>query len=123
MKTFRELDVYPRILLIVMLVMLMVFSVAYPLTVSRMGFQYRGEILVPQVQENQTVYSGRVNGQKASFTVTSDGTITCQMGDKAYGPYTFWEDPAALPSNVGTGVQARGVELYEGKKLLFRGGV
>mgnify|MGYP001454274160 CR=1 FL=1 len=86
MKTFRELDVDPRILLIVMLVMLLVFSVAYPLTISRMGFQYRGEILVPQVQENQTVYSGRVNGQKASFTVTSDGTITCQMGDKAYAP-------------------------------------
>ena len=122
MKTFRELDVYPRILLIVMLVMLLVFSVAYPLTISRMGFQYRGEILVPQVQENQTVYSGRVNGQKASFTVTSDGTITCQMGDKAYGPYTFREDPAALPSNAGAGVQARGVELYEGEKLLFRGG-
>ncbi len=72
--------------LIVMLVMLLVFSVAYPLTISRMGFQYRGEILVPQVPEKQTVYSGRVNGQKASFTVTSDGTITCQMGDKAYGP-------------------------------------
>ena len=83
MKTFRELDVYPRILLIVMLVMLLVFSVAYPLTISRMGFQYRGEILVPQVRENQTVYSGRVNGQKASFTVTSAGTITCRMGDKA----------------------------------------
>ena len=123
MKTFRGLDVYPRILLIVMLVMLMVFSVAYPLTISRMGFQYRGEILVPQIQENQTVYSGRVNGQKASFTVTSDGTITCQMGDKAYGPYTFREDPAALPSNAGAGVQARGVELYEGEKLMFRGGV
>ena len=123
MKTFRELDGYPRILLIVMLVMLLAFSVAYPLTISRMGFQYRGEILVPQVQENQTVYSGRVNGQKASFTVTSDGTITCRMGDKAYGPYTFREDPAALPSNAGAGVQARGVELYEGEKLLFRGGV
>ena len=45
------------------------------------------------------------------------------MGDKAYGPYTFREDPAALPSNAGAGVQARGVELYEGEKLLFRGGV
>lgn len=121
MKTFRELDVYPRILLIVMLVMLLVFSVAYPLTISRMGFQYRGEILVPQVQENQTVYSGRVNGQKASFTVTSDGTITCQMGDKAYGPYTFREDPAALPSNMRT--QARGVALYKGDQLWFHGSV
>ena len=37
MKTFRELDVYPRILLIVMLVMLLVFSVAYPLTISSIG--------------------------------------------------------------------------------------
>lgn len=121
MKTFRELDVYPRILLIVMLVMLLAFSVAYPLTISRMGFQYRGEILVPQVQENQTVYSGRVNGQKASFTVTSDGTITCRMGDKAYGPYTFREDPAALPSNMRT--QARGVALYKGDQLWFHGSV
>ena len=123
MKTFRELDGYPRILLIVLLVMLLAFSIAYPLTISRVGFQYRGEIFVPEVQENQTVYSGRVNGQKASFTVTSDGTITCQMGDKAYGPYTFREAPAALPSNAGAGVQARGVELYKGEKLLFRGGV
>ena len=123
MKTFRELDVYPRILLIVMLVMLLAFSVAYPLTISRVGFQYRGAILVPQVQEDQTTYSGTVDGQKTVFTVASDGTITCQMGDKAYGPYTFREDPAALPSNAGAGVQARGVELYEGEKLLFRGGV
>ena len=122
MKTFRELDVYPRILLIVMLVMLLAFSVAYPLTISRVGFQYRGAILVPEVQENQTVYSGRVNGQKASFTVTSDGKITYQWGDTTYGPYTFREDPAALPSNAGAGAQARGVELYKGEKLLFRGG-
>ena len=103
--------------------MLLVFSVAYPLTISRVGFQYRGAILVPQVQEDQTTYSGTVDGQKTVFTVASDGTITCQMGDKAYGPYTFREDPAALPSNAGAGVQARGVELYEGEKLLFRGGV
>lgn len=123
MKTFRELDVYPRILLIVLLVMLLVFSVAYPLTISRVGFQYRGAILVPEVQENQTVYSGTADGQKTVFTVASDGTITCQAGDKTFGPYTFREDPAAVPSNAGAGAQARGVELYKGEKLLFRGGV
>ena len=61
MKTFRELDVYPRILLIVMLVMLLAFSVAYPLTISRVGFQYRGSILVPEVQENQDRKSTRLN--------------------------------------------------------------
>ena len=120
MKTFRELDVYPRILLIVMLVMLLAFSIAYPLTISRVGYQYRGTVLVPQVQENQTVYSGKVNGQKAAFTVTSDGIITYQWGDTTYGPYTLREDPSALPSNAGTGAQAKGVELYKGEKLLFR---
>ena len=121
MKTFRELDVYPRILLIVMLVMLLAFSIAYPLTISRVGFQYRGTILVPEVQENQIVYSGTtVEFQKAVFTVTSEGTITCQVGDKTFGPYTLREDPSALPSNAGTGAQAKGVELYKGEKLLFR---
>ena len=115
MKTFRELDVYPRILLIVMLVMLLVFSVAYPLTISRVGFQYRGAILVPQVQEDQTTYSGTVDGQKTVFTVASDGTITCQAGDKTFGPYILREDPDAVPSNMRT--QARGVALYKGVVL------
>lgn len=121
MKTFRELDVYPRILLIVMLVMLLAFSVAYPLTISRVGFQYRGAILVPQVQEDQTTYSGTVDGQKTVFTVASDGTITCQAGDKTFGPYILWEDPDAVPSNMRT--QARGVALYKGDQLWFRGSV
>ena len=86
MKTFRELDVYPRILLIVMLVMLLVFSVAYPLTISRVGFQYRGAILVPQVQEDQTTYSGTVDGQKTVFTVASDGTLPARWETKPTAP-------------------------------------
>lgn len=122
MKTFRELDVYPRILLIVMLVMLLVFSVAYSLTISRVGFQYRGTVLVPEVQEDQTIYSGTVDEQKAVFTVMSDGKITYQWGDTTYGPYTLREDPTALPQNMPMGFQRKGVELSQGNQILLRGG-
>ena len=89
MKTFRELDVYPRILLIVMLVMLLAFSVAYPLTISRVGFQYRGAILVPQVQEIRQLIREPWTGKKRYLRLHRTGQLPARQGTKPLAPISF----------------------------------
>ena len=66
------------------------------------------------------VYSGRIDGEAASFTV-SEGEVTFQHGDKFYGPYTVREDETAIPQDSQLGSDAVGLEVYCEDDLLFRG--
>lgn len=99
--------------------MALVFSVVYPVTVSRVGFEYRDTILVPSQENGSTVYSGKIQGRQARFTVSEDKTVLFQHGDKTYGPYTAKEDPTAIPTGMET--SETGVELRQGEEILFRG--
>lgn len=79
-------------------------------------------ILVVSQENGSTVYSGRINGEKARFTVSEDKSVMFTCGDKSYGPFTVIEDPTAVP-DVAEAEDLIGIELREGDELLFRGGV
>lgn len=106
-----------------MIAMALVFSLIYSITISKVGFEYKDIIFVPSKENNSTVYSGKIQGQQAYFTVSEDKTIVFQYGNKRYGPYTAKEDPAAIPKDEEMREHMTGVELRQGEAILFRGGV
>lgn len=123
MERIRNLNLYQKGILILMLVMAIVFAVLYPVTIARVGYEYKDAILVPSQENGNTVYSGKLKGKQASFTVTQEKTVLFRHGDKSYGPYTAKEDPAAIPKDSEMAEYMTGVELREGDEILFRGGV
>ena len=122
MKRFKSLSLYQKAVMLCMAAMVLVFTVLYPATASRRGFAYRNTILVPSQESGDTVYSGRVRGKQAVFTVSPDKTVVFRCGDATYGPYTCREDPSAIPGEYrGLGRAVTGLELRRGEELFFRG--
>ena len=123
MERIKNLNLYQKSILILMLVMAIVFAVLYPVTIARVGYEYKNAILVPSQENGSMVYSGKLKGKQACFTVTEDKTVLFQHGEKTYGPYTAKEDPTAIPKDSEMAEYMTGVELREGDEILFRGGV
>lgn len=124
MKTITQnLSRFQKGILLLMAAMAVIFAAAYAVTASRVGLEYNGAILVPSQENGCTVYSGRVRGRQAVFTVSEDKTVTFQYGDKTYGPYTAEEDPDAVPAEDQMAPLMTGLVLYQGETVLFRGGV
>ena len=70
MERIRNLETFQKVMLIISVLLVLVFSVIYPIVISRVGFEYMGSILVPE-QSGGTVYSGRIGGAEASFVVSA----------------------------------------------------
>ena len=100
MKRIRNLELYQKSLLVFIIGMAAVFTVLYLITLTREGFAYMDTILVPAYENDYTLYSGRIQGTQACFTVYPDKTVDFQYGDKTYGPYTAREDSSAIPRDV-----------------------
>ncbi len=125
MGRIKSLNHYQRCILILMIAMALVFAVIYPLKIQQVGLEYKNTILIPSHENDRTMYSGKIRGQQASFTVSADGIVVFQYGNKTYGPYTAREDFTAIPENTDKemATSMTGVELRQGEDILFRGGV
>lgn len=123
MERIRGLDRYQKGLLLAMAAMALIFAVVYPVTIARVGFEYKDTIFVPQPQSGGTVYTAKLDGKQAQFTVSEDKTVVFQCGDAVYGPYTAKEDPTAIPEELRADYAMTGVELWQGEELVFRGAV
>ena len=122
MERIRNLDRYPKILLIVLAVMAVAFGAIYGVTASRVGYLYNDEIFVPRQENGVTLYEAKTGKQVCVFTVTGD-TVTLTWGDKTYGPYTLREDPTAVPADHTLSPYMTGIEILDGNNIYFRGGV
>lgn len=118
----RALGKYQKAVLAAAILLVLVFSVIYPVTMGREGYLYRGALLTPGQEEGGTVYAGTINGEQARFTVAPDRAVAFQYGEAVYGPYTAVEDPGAVPESVDMS-GLTGVELRKGEEVIFRGGV
>ena len=123
MERIRALGVYQKIILILLCVLTVAFAVVYGVTTGRRGYLYQETILVPAAVGGSTVYSGKVRGTQTSFTVSPEGSVTCQVGARTYGPDTLREDPSAIPQDSELKSQMTGIELRCGDEIRFRGGV
>ena len=122
MERIRELDRYPKLLLLLLVVMAVGFCAVYGFVTSRVGFAYCDAILVPRTEGGVTLYEGTIDGADAMFTVGTD-TVTFQLGSKTYGPYTAREDPTAVTDEGLLAVGSTGVEILEDGRPFFRGSV
>lgn len=123
MKKLKSLNRYQKGVLIVMIAMALVFAVVYSVTISKVGFEYKDAIFVPSQENGSIMYSGKLQGQKAYFSVSQDKTVVFHHGDKIYGPYTAKEDDTAIPEAEKQSEDMVGVELRQGDTILFRGGM
>ena len=119
MERIKNLDTFQKIVLILMAVMLVYFTVAYAVSINRKGFAYQESIFVAEQEGENTVYSGKIEGAPASFTVTPEKVVTFHYRNQTYGPYTAKEDPTAVPE----GESGTGVEIRNNGKIMFRGSV
>ena len=122
MERSRGLNTYQKGILIVMAVMSLIFAVIYSKTIERVGYEYNDAILVPTVEDGNTVYSGKIQGEQVQFIV-SDNMVVLNYGDKTYGPYTVTEDITAIPKDEEMGGSMTGIEVREADTILFRGRV
>lgn len=118
----RNLNSYQKFILIAATVMFAAFTIGYYLTTSRVGFEFKGNILVPNQQENAVVYSGRAYGQNIDITVADGKTVTFAYEEKTYGPYTVRDDATAIPEDHRNRSSVKGVEIALGEEIFFRGG-
>ena len=122
MERIKCLNWYQKSILIFMLAMALVFAVVYHMTIARVGVLYQNAIFVPAEENGVTVYSGKLRGKKAEFTVSADKTVSFRCDGQTYGPYTVKEDPTARPEDEFGREGMTGVEIRDGEELLFRGG-
>ena len=122
MQRIKNLNGYQKGLLLLLLAMALVFAVVYHVTVSRVGILYQDAIFVPAEENGVTVYSGKLRGKQAEFTVSADKTVSFRCDGQTYGPYTVKEDPTARPEDEFGREGMTGVEIRDGEELLFRGG-
>lgn len=123
MDRIKSLNLYQKCVLILMVAMALIFAAIYLVTIQRVGFEYKDTILVLSQENGSTVYSGKIQGKQAHFTVSEDKTVVFQYDNKTYGPYTAKEDPTAIPKDKEMAKYMTGVELRQGEDILFRGGV
>lgn len=123
MVRVKNLSKYQKGVLMIMVALILVFAAIYSKTISKVGFRYHTAILVPTQENGQTIYKGKLQGKNARFIVSEDKSVVFHYGDKTYGAYTMKEDSQAIPKEHDGAEQMTGVEIYNGNKLLFRGGV
>lgn len=123
MERIKGLTRYQKGVLIFMATMTLVFAVIYSMTISRVGYEYMDTVLISSRENDSTVYTGKIKGQQAQFTVSADKTVVFQYGDKTYGPYIAKVDPTAVPKDEDMAEHMTGVELRKGEEILFRGGI
>lgn len=123
MERLKSLNRYQKGVLLVTAAMMLVFTVLYFVTTSRLGVRYMDTILTPSQNNGTTLYSGTIQGEPACFTVSEDKNVEFQYGDQRYGPYTAKEDPTAKPKASEMALGTVGMEVYCGTERMFRGGV
>lgn len=123
MEKIKSLNSYQKGVLLFMIAMALIFAVIYPKTISRVGYRYNDAILVPTQENGKTIYTGKIQGEQAKFIVSNDNTVAFNYGGKSYGQYTLKEDPAAIPKDEELKERMIGIEISNGDKILFRGGV
>lgn len=125
-QKWLELTCPQQILILIQGFLILLFWILYLTVGQQQAIEYRGEHLRLRTDGSTATYSGKLDGEKAVFTITGD-TVEYRLGDTSYGPYTVTETSATLPDEGDKPIYItslhtlKGVEVREGPDLLFRG--
>ena len=74
--------------------MSLVFTILYPITISRVGYEYKNSIFVPIQENNNIIYSGKIHGTQAHWRQYHWSKWTI------YGQHTGADDYLTKPFSV-----------------------
>ena len=121
MERIRSLSRFQKVFLAASVAMILIFGAIYAVAISRVGYEYYGEILVPREENGSTVYEGEADRETVVFTVRPDKTVEFRYGDRPAEYYTLREDPGALSEEYADRTDVRGIAVYCGDDAFFRG--
>ena len=122
-ERLKATNLYQRILLILMAAAFPLFFVIYQVVTAQPGIEYQGAFLRCEMQGEQAVYTGKVNGFQVRFAVSPEGKVEYTCDGVAQPAYTVVEDPTAIPAENEWSLDPavlRGAEIRQGEKVLHR---
>lgn len=132
MERIKNLSKMQKVLMIIIVVMIIAFSIIYPIIMAIKGIEFRGDFLTKKEGPGNVTYTD----EYTSITVYDDQRIEFKCyhrftGDEyrdiTYGPYSWMEDPSVIPAGTEDGMLSSddyiGVKIMEGDKVFFRGAV
>ena len=122
-ERIRKLGLFQKIVLAFLVFIVVLFYIIYFFSIKKIGFEYQNGIMTQSQESDFTVYSGKIKGEQAKFTVMEDKTVEFRYGDKLYGPYTAKENPNVVPAGHTFSEEMTGVQIFDGEELFFSGGV
>ena len=122
MERIKNLDKTQKIILILTIAALVLFTVIYPVFFYHTGIRYHGKMLTLTIEDNKHVYSGKLDGKKIKFTV--DGNrLDMTYGDAQIVPY-YVCSTGETPEQASTFVLQSGpLVVFRRGEVLFRGTV
>ena len=109
---FRSLKNYHKIIIYTLVIMCLVFSILYALTLNEVGIFYGGEFF-SQSNVGGSRYSAKIDDKEAYFTL-EDKTVWFTVAEKTYGPYT---------TNKDITLHKEDIILKEGTNVVFEGDI
>ena len=132
MERIKNLSRTQKVLMSIIVAMIIAFSIIYPIIMSIKGIEFRGDFLTRKEEQGNVTYT---DGH-TSITVYDDQSIEFKCyhrftgdgyRDVTYGPYSWMEDPSAIPAVTEDGMLSSddyiGVKIMDGDKVYFRGAV
>lgn len=126
-QNYIELTRRQKIILLTQVFLLILFTILYLTFGLQKIVRYDNAVLRFRRDGDVTTYSGSVNDQTVTFTVSPGPVVEYRCGDTVYGPYTITYDPTAVISEADkpiylTGTENLvGIEVRDGSELIFRG--
>lgn len=111
-----------RVMIFIQAFLILLFLILTCTVGRQQVITYSGAYLRCRANGEVTTYSGKIDGQKALFTVSPGPVVEYRRGDTLYGPYTIVLDPTAVSDSSVFAGQEIGVEVWEENTMLFRGG-
>lgn len=132
MERIKNLSKTQKVLMVIIAVMIVAFSIIYPVIMSIKGIEFRRDFLTKKEGQGDVTYTDGYT----SITVYDDQRIEFKCyhrftgdgyKDIIYGPYSWTEDPSAIPAVTENGMLSSddyiGVKIMDGDKVYFRGAV
>lgn len=132
MERIKNLSKTQKVLMVIIAVMIVAFSIIYPVIMSIKGIEFRRDFLTKKEGQGDVTYTDGYT----SITVYDDKRIEFKCyhrftgdgyKDIIYGPYSWTEDPSAIPAVTENGMLSSddyiGVKIMDGDKVYFRGAV
>ena len=121
MERIKNLEMYQKIILILLVVLLLVFTIWYCVLSAQEGIMYKGSYFRCSQEGDTILYSGKIDGEEAVFRITPDKFVYFAVSDRSYGPYSVREDATAVPQAYKTSQYMTGIEVRNGEDVIFRG--